>query len=218
MSRTPHSIRSRNRTRLVPPAPAAPVEVLGRALDATDRMTLRPLAVADREAFIDAVRRSRTDLDRWLPIHEPGESDDALFDRQLALTREGEATGRARRRIGALHDGSIAGAWNLTRIERGLHWEADCNWWVRSDLAGQGLAREGAVAILRHALADLPHGLGLHQIVGAVAPDHLASKRVLERLGFTPRRGVRISSTIGGRISNDELWVATRDSVARAAG
>lgn len=218
MSRSPDNIRIKARNRLVPPAPAAPVEVLGPTVGGSARLTLRPLSHGDREAFIDTVRRSRADLDRWLPIHEPGESDDALFDRQLALTLEGEATGKARRRIGVLADGSIAGAWNLTRIERGLHWEADCNWWVRSDLAGKGYASEGARAILLHAFADLPQGLGLQQIVGAVSPDHFASKRVLTRLGFAPRRGVRISSAIGGRISNDELWVVTRDSLFRAAG
>lgn len=190
------------------------MEVLGPDAERTERMVLRPLAERDRSAFVEAVRASRAMLDRWLPIHEPGESDSELFERQLALTREGERTGRALRRVGVLADGTIAGAWNLVRIERGLEWEADCNWWVASGLAGKGLGGEGARWLIAKSFADLPAGLGLHQVVAAVSPDNAASKALLGKLGFAPKRGVRISSTIGGRVANDEVWTITPESIA----
>ena len=58
----------------------------------TSRLRLRPLAAADREPFIEMLRESRASLASYVPLHEPGESDDHLFDRQLALTHASNAS------------------------------------------------------------------------------------------------------------------------------
>lgn len=150
----------------------------------TPRLALRPLTPEDRAPFIETVRRSREMLDRWAPLHREGESDESLFERQLWLTQEGDRTGRALRRIATLDDGVIAGAFNLPVISRGLATRADMNWWIASDLAGQGLATRGVRILLDHATDDLPRGLGIHVVEAAIRQDNLASIRVAEKAGF----------------------------------
>ncbi len=104
------------------------------------RLELRALVESDRRPYLDAVCASRQALDRWAPLHRTGESDDELFDRQIALARAGETHANAFRRVGWF-EGRIAGGFNLSTITRGLQFEADVNWWVRSDLTRMGLER-----------------------------------------------------------------------------
>lgn len=160
---------------------SAPVEV---HVAQGSRLTLRPLAPTDREAFVDVLRRSRRELDAFAPLHFEGESDEALFERQLHLTQDGERTGNAHRRIGVLEDGSIAGAFNFNAISRGMEMRADLNFWVATDHAGRGVATEGVRTLVDHGVKPLPHGLGLHLIEAGVKRDNLASVRVLEKIGF----------------------------------
>lgn len=153
----------------------------------SDRLILRPLAATDRQAFIRVVRASRSHLDRFAPLHRPGESDRALFERQLQLTRDGDRTGKAFRRVAILPDGTLAGAFNLNAISRGLESRADVNFWVAANLAGQGIATEGLRALVDYATADLPAGLGLHLIEAGIRRGNVASARVVEKAGFTRR-------------------------------
>jgi ribosomal-protein-alanine N-acetyltransferase len=166
-------------------APRAPVRVepAERPLR-SERLTLRPLAPEDRASFISGIRASRVELDRWSRLHREGESDEALFERQLEMAREGERTGNAVRRVALLDDGTVAGAFNLNAIRRGLEATADVNWWIVSPLAGRGLATEGVRLLVEHATEDLPHGLGLHAIEAGIRRDNVASVRVAEKVGF----------------------------------
>lgn len=184
-------------TRLIPVQPVR-VDPVGPGVVLTSRMTLRPLHTGDRAAFIEAVDAARMALDRWMPIHEEGEDDLALFERQLRLTEEGESHGTAFRRVGVLADGTIAGAFNLTTIERGLDFEAEANWWVRPEFSGQGLGAEGVGALTDHALRTPPAGLGLHSVSAWIVPGNTASERLAERLGFRRQGGGTELRRVGG--------------------
>lgn len=194
--------------------PAAPVSVGPASVLRTRSMVLRPMEPGDRDGFIELVRSSREDLDRWMPIHEPGESDAALFDRQLDLTREGERSGRAMRRLGVLHEtGTPAGMFNLVHIERGLTSEADANWWVGSRFTGRGLATQGVRAIVRHALGDLPVGLGLGRVVAGITPEHTASERIAQLAGFKPEPGAQTHLRIGGQWRKHTIWTVSAGEI-----
>lgn len=171
-------------------------------------LVLRPLTPADRLEYLQLVRSTRARLDRWLPLHFPGDTDDQLFDRQLELARAGEQTGRAWRRVGCLPDGRIVGGFNLNAIARGLEFEADANWWVADAFTGRGLAAAGVRALLRHAFADLPAGLGLHRIHAGIATDNLASRAVAARAGFSQRPGVRSYLNVTGQWQACDAWAA----------
>jgi len=150
----------------------------------TPRLVLRPLEPDDADEFIRVVRASRLHLDRFSPLHGEGESDEALFERQLKLTRQTEANGSGFRRVGVLDDGRIAGAFNLNAIARGLEMKADVNTWIASESLRLGLASEGLTALLDHAFRDLPKGLGLHMVEAGIRRDNEASIALFTKLGF----------------------------------
>ncbi|MFO0834345.1 MAG: GNAT family protein [Phycisphaerales bacterium] len=192
------------------------LEVHSRVIT-TERFLLRPLVADDRAAFFEAIRVSRAELDRTHPLHEPGESDDELFLRQIRLLAEGERTGRACRRVGVLPDGRILGAFNINAIARGLSFEGELAWWVRTDLAGRGLATEGVHAIATHAFADLPQGLGLHTLHAMIESGNVRSTRIAEKLGATPVKGVPAKVRIGTEWRTHDVYTLTPESLQSTA-
>ncbi|VAX42454.1 hypothetical protein MNBD_PLANCTO03-1237 [hydrothermal vent metagenome] len=207
------------RTGLAHLTPARPVEVLPPDALRSARLVLRPLVAADRAEFIRVIRESRKHLARFSPLHMPGESDDALFDRQLALTTEGDATGRACRRIAVEHTGRIVGAFNLNAIRRGLSCEGDANCWLAVSAIGKGYATEAFLALLAHAFADLPEGLGLHRVLVGVQTENTASQQLIERLGFVKAGPNTTYLHAGGKWDLHEMYAASPESFeARCAG
>ncbi len=178
--------------------PSVAVEVDSPGVIRTERLIIRPLVSSDREAYIDAVRASRKELDQFCPLHRDDELDDELFDRQLQLGRAATATGRAWRCIAELRAqrGRIVGAFNLNDISYGLDSRAEANVWVRTNDYGNAFAREAMSAVLAHAFgprwAGRPGegmrlaGLGLSRVDGLIAPENAASLRMTKRLGFIP--------------------------------
>ncbi len=191
-----------------------PLRVPAPELVRTARLTLRPLLGIDREPFLETVRASREHLEPWVPLQKEQESDDAYFERQLALCADGDVKGSAWRRVGVLDDGRIAGVFNLNAITRGLCWEADAAWWVAADLAGQGLATEGVRAMLRYALAAPPRGLGLFSVHCGIAPGNEASRRVAEKCGFEHRPGMHSYLQVGDRWVHHEFYLCSGDPTA----
>ncbi|MEO1583854.1 MAG: GNAT family protein [Planctomycetota bacterium] len=185
----------------------------------TPRLRLRPLGTSDREAFIAAVERSHDHLEPFLPLAGPDRPASEIFDRQLALTQEGDATGKAFRRIAIeTETGRIAGAFNLIVIRRGLEMEADTSVWLADGFTGKGLAAEGFAALLSYSFADLPDGLGLHRIDGFIDPRNTPSKSLASRLGFEPIDGAETHLTVGERWSLHERWSLTIDRWLRDFG
>ncbi len=178
-----------------------------------EHLTLRPLQESDREAFCEILSASRAQLDRFSPLHRPGETDDELFSRLLQMAIDGDATGKACRRVGVLDDGTLIGAFNLNEITRGLTWEADANWWIDARLAGRGLATLGVRALLRYAFDDLPAGLGLHRVTCSIMPGNTASKRVAEKAGFRMQEGVCIHLHLGQRWVRHDVFVAAPPNI-----
>lgn len=199
--------------------PTRPVEVLPAETIRTARLILRPIVASDRAEFVRVIEASREHLSRFSPLHMPGENDDDLFDRQLALTTEGEETGRACRRIALEHTGSIVGAFNLNAVRRGLACEGDANWWLAPSAAGQGYATEALGALLAHAFADLPVGLGLHQVLAGIQTDNAASLRLAERLGFAKAGPGSTYLHAGGKWDLHEMYAISPESFeAKQAG
>ncbi|MBZ0172630.1 MAG: GNAT family N-acetyltransferase [Phycisphaerales bacterium] len=180
----------------------------------TERLTLRPLLESDRHAFLDVVNKNGPYLSRWLPMHEPGEHDDAYFERQLRFSTIGAERGSAWRSVAVLHDGTIAGCFNLNSISRGLAWEADAVWWIAESLSGRGLASEGLSAMLAHAMNPLPSGLGLHSVHCGVEPGNDASKRVAEKCGFRRAPAQQSYLKVGERWVMHDFYRASPDSIA----
>lgn len=185
-----------------------------RAVLLTARLELRPLRSEDREAFFDAVIPSRAHLAQFSPLHLPGESDQALFERQLALTQAGEQSGRAMRRIAVLPDGTIAGAFNFNVIARGIENVADLSAWVVGAQAGRGLGFEAMSAMIGHALRPLPTGLGMDSVRGFVQRENATCVRVCERLGMVRACAEATHLLTGGKWAMHDEWRVWADATA----
>ncbi len=189
-----------------------PVEVLPRPDLATELMVFRPLSIGDRAAYLEAFTRSQEALAPWIPLAEQGQSDDAYFEGMVRKGVEGDEKRTAWRRAAFLNDGQFLGMFNLIKIDRGLSWTAEANWWVDSMYAGLGLGSHACRAMVDHALADIPVGLGLHTLRGNISAENEPSMRLARRLGFTCS-GERDQLEINGKIVEHE--VLTVDSILR---
>jgi ribosomal-protein-alanine N-acetyltransferase len=178
------------------------VEVLAPNILRTQRLVLRPLRASDRDQFLHMVDVSRAQLERWVRPHREGESDVALFERQLKMCEEGDRRGLAFRRVAMLDDGRLAGCFNLNSISRGIICEADFTWWMSSELTGAGLATEAAEAMIEFALLAHPNGLGLHRIQAAIHPSNARSIKMASKLRLKKQDGATVS------ILMDEQWEA----------
>ncbi len=175
------------------PAPgvrtARPVEVLPPVEVTTERLSFRPLALADRSQVLAAIDRTRAMIIDRLPLNRTDasgrtETDGEVFVRWVETAIETDNNRTAWRRAAFLEDGTFVGCFNLIKIERGLDWSCEANCWVDAAHQGNGYAREGVEALLHFAIADLPVGLGLHRVNAWIQPDNAASRRVAESLGF----------------------------------
>ena len=163
----------------------APIEFESNQGLRTDSLMLRPLGFADQSAFLKALDRSRTPLRKWIPLEAKGESASAYFHDQVQRSIEGDKSKAAYRRAIFLDDNTFVGMINLIKIERGMEWSAEINYWIDAAHAGKGLATKALEAMLDHAFADIPRGLGLHMVRAQICLDNPASVRVAEKLGFT---------------------------------
>ncbi|MDX2132350.1 MAG: GNAT family protein [Planctomycetota bacterium] len=192
---------------MAPVRGAEPVEVAAPGLERTERLVLRPLRASDRAEFLRVIRISREHLATYSELHRPHETDEQLFERQVARATEGDTRATAWRRAGFLDDGRLVGCFNLHSIERGLRFECDANWWIAADQTGQGFASEGVHALLAHALRDLPRGLGLRRVRAFIMPGNVESARVATLCGMRPT-GRQERMPVGGRwVVHDEFEI-----------
>ncbi len=162
----------------------SPVEVESNQGLRCDSLLLRPLGYADEPAFLEALERSREPLRRWIPLEGKNESAGDYFHHQVQKAIEGDSTNTACRRAIFLNDNTFVGMVNIIKIERGMEWTAEANWWIDSQHAGKGLGTKALEALLDHAFAEMPMGLGLHQLRAMICLDNPASVRIAEKLGF----------------------------------
>lgn len=187
-------------TRIAGLRPELPIEV-PVALLRTQRMILRPLRSADRPEFLRVLATSREHLRRFCPLADPtrpSQSDADIFERQLDLAMGAQATGRAWRAAAFDIEGRLVGGFNLNDLSRGLEHTAELVVWTSAPCAGKGYGAEGAQAVLNHAFADAPQGLGLHRISALIAPDNTPCLALARKAGFKRSARQTIELLLGG--------------------
>ena len=171
---------------------------------------LRPYLESDLKPLAARITSDAGSLFQWLPIPDGCTSSEDIARVWIERGLAGDADGKAWRRLAVAPNGSILGGVNLLRIERGLDWQADVNWWVASTARGRGLATKIVKACLEHAFGDLPNGLGLHQVHAGIQEQHPASRRVAEKCGFVP------ASNLDSRLLIAGAWQMHRGFIASA--
>lgn len=199
-------------------APSASADAPAAVTIETPRLILRPLRPADEAPFVDLLTRARDHLAPVLPTADETLTPEAIFRRQLELTQQGDATAKAFRRIATNRTGSLVGAFNLVVIRRGLENNADVGCWIDPDRARLGLAREGLLALLSYALADLPEGLGLHRIDAWIQLGNIPSQRLFASCGFTQSPDESSHLTTGDAWHIHHRWQLTIEAWQRDFG
>lgn len=175
----------------LPTIEGKPSADLARLWMRTPRLLLRPLTGADRDEFIQVIRRNQAHLERFCPLSKESEgvvTPEAIFERHLAMQTAGDHSGRAWRRLIVSGEGRIIGAVNINDISRGLEHTGEMVAWLDAASTGRGYALEALEAALAHAFEDMPGGLGLHKVIALIAPLNVESDRLVSRLGF--ERGI----------------------------
>jgi [ribosomal protein S5]-alanine N-acetyltransferase len=117
--------------------------------------------------------------------------------------------------MGALVERSTARLAGVAGIQpMGKTSDFEVGWWVVRELWGHGLATEAGAAALRFGWEVL----GLERIAAIAAPDNLASRRVMEKLGLRYQRQAT-GAELGLTVPDVEvvLYLATRPGTSGAA-
>lgn len=142
------------------------------------QVTLRQFAPDDVDAVFEAAYQSRHAIARYLPWchanYRREETEEYLAGRPAAW-ETGEEFSFA---IIDSADGRLLGGCGINQLNR-IHLLANLGYWVRTDVAGRGIATAAARALAEAALEDL----GLERIEIWAAVDNAASRRVAEKCG-----------------------------------
>lgn len=143
---------------------------MSSSLPRGDRVHLRRLEPGDRDAFLEAVARSRR-------LHEPWSSPPATPEDYAAYTGR-----RAQRTLGVVRNdtGALAGVYTLSQIFYGRFRNAYLGYYALVPHAGKGFMHDGLELVLSYAFGDLR----LHRIEANVRPGNVRSVTLLRRSGF----------------------------------
>jgi RimJ/RimL family protein N-acetyltransferase len=177
----------------------------------TERLDLRPLSMADLDAFADLNARPAVVRYLYWDVLSREESADMLVRRVETRTLAGEGD--------ALHLGVVL---RTTRVLVGhvvLQWVSDLHrtgevgFVFHPDHHGRGYATEAMRPVL-----DLGfRGMRLHRIVGRCDARNTASAKVMERLGMVREAHLRESEWVKGEWT-DELVFAILEGAWRSTG
>jgi [ribosomal protein S5]-alanine N-acetyltransferase len=152
----------------------APLELRGW------RVVLRTLTEEDYDLWHEVRRRCRDWLVPWepRPAGAPATPEDRASFSARCAARERERQIGSGYGFGIFVGGRLAGEVTLSSIQRGPFQNGFVGYWVDRDLAGNSIAPESVVVILRFAFEDL----GLHRLEIAIVPRNRPSRRVVEKL------------------------------------
>lgn len=106
----------------------------------------------------------------------------------ISVIRRRRWAGRGRALIWAVrYGGQYAGQMSVWSITLGVTWSAQVGYWIDERFAGRGIAPT-ALALAADFCFQVA---GLHRLEASIQPGNVASRRVVEKLGFR-EEGVRV--------------------------
>lgn len=176
----------------------------------TKRLVLRPVGMADRDAFIDLLTASKDHFAPWWPSPLPGDTPAIVFDRHIERQTVDHMTGSGFRRGAFLRDGpgsgSLVGLVNLGQVFRGFFLSCYIGWSIDVRHVGRGLAPEAVNGVLDAAFSPEPLGLALHRVQANIMPCNAASLRVSAKCGFRHEGRAKDYLQIAGRWEDHEMF------------
>lgn len=99
-------------------------------------------------------------------------------------------------------DGALTGGLTLSNVRRGVAQTASLGYWSGAAFSGKGYITAAVRACVRYAFNDLD----LHRVEAACQPENAASRRVLEKAGFTLEGRAAAYLKINGQWRDHLLW------------
>ena len=145
------------------------------------RITLRPLRQRDSHAWRQVRMRNASWLHPWEatspdPVHEAAPTYSAMVRRLRTEAREGRTLPFV-----VTYDDVLVGQLTVGGITWGSLRSAYVGYWVDQRVAGRGIIPTAVALASDHCFA-----MGLHRVEINIRPENVASRRVVEKLGFRP--------------------------------
>jgi ribosomal-protein-alanine N-acetyltransferase len=172
---------------------------------------LRPIRVKDAAAWRDGRVRNAA----WLRPWEPTNPETPLYRTTLGPYVGMARTMRREARQGltlpwvVTYDGQFAGQLTVGGIVWGSSRSAQVGYWVDEAFAGQGVIPTALAMALDHCF----FAVGLHRIEATIRPENVASRRVVEKLGFREEGIRRRSLHIDGSWRDHVCYALTVEDV-----
>ncbi len=173
----------------------------------TERMTLRLPVHGDYNAWTALRLESRAFLAPWEPAWAADHLSRRNFTNRVYWASRSAAQGSALplfliRRA----DGALLGALTLDNIRRGPSQAGTAGYWVGARFARMGYMHEALEAVVHYAFTELD----LSRIEAGCLAENVASRGVLEKVGFKYEGVAQAYLQINGRWRNHVLYANLR--------
>jgi ribosomal-protein-alanine N-acetyltransferase len=165
-----------------------------------ERVRLRRPRGTDRDAFLEAARRSRR-------LHGPWVNPPRTPDAFEAYVRRARGPRQAGFLIVRNDDDAIVGVANLSEIVRGAFHSAFLGYYAFTPHARKGYLREGIGLVAAHAFGPM----GLHRINANVRPENAGSTALLRACGFRLEGASPRYLDLDGAWRDHRAWVLLAD-------
>jgi ribosomal-protein-alanine N-acetyltransferase len=156
---------------------------------------LRAPELRDYQDWADLRDASRAYLTPWEPTWAQDETSRGSYRYKLRRYAEDARDDKAHALfVFRDSDDALVGGVTLSNIRRGVAQMASLGYWAGERHARRGYTTAAVRAVVRHAFENLD----LHRVEAACQPDNNASRRVLEKAGFTQEGAARAYLQING--------------------
>lgn len=181
----------------------------------SERLVLRRVRLADQAEYCAVLARSAAFHAPWSPLPPEG-SDPFGAEAFTKVFKSDDGLSCVRGLVFAKADGRLVGNVNANAIVRGAFQNAFIGYWLAEGETGRGFMTEAIGVMLDHAFrATERGGLGLHRVEANIMPHNLASKAVVERLGFRREGYSPAYLKIAGRWQDHERFALVVDDWIR---
>ncbi len=171
---------------------------------------LRPPRVGDWQEWAALRAESREFLKPWEPTWPADALERGAFNRRL---RRQAAEWRNDEGFSFLtfanSDDALVGGLGITNVRRGVAQMASIGYWTGRPYVRRGYMTEAVHAALEFAFTQL----GLHRIEAACIPANLASKGLLQKIGFRAEGEARNYLRINGQWRDHLLYAILREDL-----
>lgn len=145
-------------------------------------VALRPVKVRDSRAWRDSRVRNAS----WLRPWEPTNPETPLYRSSVGPYVAMARTMRREARQGlalpwvVMYDGAFVGQLTVGSILWGSARSGQVGYWIDEAVAGRGITPTALAMAIDHCFFVV----GLHRVEASIRPENVASRRVVEKLGF----------------------------------